>query len=274
MIRERICRTALRAYPSEVRAARGDEMLGTLLDVSARSHGAFARESASLVIEGLRERAAGTAKAGSRRLVADACAQAVAILTVVLLRNGGHAALASPGASAALVITLVLLMALLVCVLVGYDRTVGCCGLGLTVAALILADPHAPFRTRSVTVALLLVPLGCFTVMAFAPRARTRDARRLIWLLPAAALAAVMPYSSSGSVEFLAVISAAAIIALPADPRFAIACGLAWTALALPDGTLALTFPRGQWIPAVAGALLMFTIATTRLRIMRSAPQP
>jgi len=43
VIRERIGRVALRAYPPAVRQARGLEMLGMLLDAGELSRRAFAR---------------------------------------------------------------------------------------------------------------------------------------------------------------------------------------------------------------------------------------
>ena len=73
MIRERIGQAALRAYPPAVRQTRGLEMLGMLLDAGEQSSRAFVRESGSLVLGGLRERRAITARAGTppvdRRLV-------------------------------------------------------------------------------------------------------------------------------------------------------------------------------------------------------------
>ena len=85
MIRERIGRAALRAYPPAVRQARGLEMLGMLLDAGESSGRAFVRESGSLVLGGLRERRAITARAGTRRLIADSCCQAVLILLTLLM---------------------------------------------------------------------------------------------------------------------------------------------------------------------------------------------
>jgi hypothetical protein len=77
-----------------------------------------------------------------------------------------------------------------------------------------------------------------------APRVRRRNPRRLLWLAPAVALAAILPYSNAGGLEFLAVISFAGLVRLPTDPRLAIACGLVWTAVGMSDGTSALAFTR------------------------------
>ncbi len=56
---ERRCRWLLRAYPVEYRSGRGDEMLGTLLDTAAPGRcRPSARESASLIVGGIRARGA------------------------------------------------------------------------------------------------------------------------------------------------------------------------------------------------------------------------
>jgi CTP:molybdopterin cytidylyltransferase MocA len=276
VIRERVGRAALRAYQPESRAARGEEVLGTLLDASEHSPAGFGRETGSLLLAGLRERAALTASVGSRRLIADACPQAIAILILWLLRNGLLAEIENSTLSARSVVALIVLGVLLVCAVVGYDRIAGVGGFVLAVGVVLFADPHAPLRTRSVTLAITLVPIVCFAVMALAPRVRPRDPRRLLWLAPAAALAAIVPSSYSGGLAFLAVISLAALVRLPTDPRLALACGLAWATLGLTDITVALSLEHAAssfWIATTAGATVMLTIAATRLRLMQRAPQ-
>lgn len=82
MNRERIGAAVLRAYPAEMRDARGAEMLGTLLDASAGSSLRFARETAGLLRLGLRSRATRIAAGGARRLIADgACVAGAFFLT-------------------------------------------------------------------------------------------------------------------------------------------------------------------------------------------------
>ena len=83
MSRERIAELALLSYPAAARAARGEEMLATLHDVSADSRRGFAREIADLVRLGLRTRATATASVGARRLLADGlCLAAVWLMTL------------------------------------------------------------------------------------------------------------------------------------------------------------------------------------------------
>jgi hypothetical protein len=62
VIRERIGRALSHAYPHEVLADRGREMLGTLLDASEHSAAAFARECGLLWLAAMRERARITAR--------------------------------------------------------------------------------------------------------------------------------------------------------------------------------------------------------------------
>ena len=120
MIRERIGQAALRAYPPAVRQARGLEMLGMLLDTVERSRVALVRESGSLVLGGLRERRAITARAGTRRLLADSCCQAVLVfLTLWIISAVNTEGIAGPSQ---LVVQAVVLAAILACALIGYER--------------------------------------------------------------------------------------------------------------------------------------------------------
>ena len=85
MIRDRIGRAALPACPPAVRQTRGLEMLRMVLEAGEQSGWALVRENGSLIPGGVRERRAITARAGARRLIADACCQAVLIWSMLLL---------------------------------------------------------------------------------------------------------------------------------------------------------------------------------------------
>jgi hypothetical protein len=76
VIAERILGLAMRAYPNDVRKALGDEMVGTVLDVSGRSNAQLLCESLALARSGFGARARVACAAGSRRLAFDVCAQA------------------------------------------------------------------------------------------------------------------------------------------------------------------------------------------------------
>lgn len=174
MIRERIGRAALRAYPPAVRQARGLEMLGMLLDAGDQSNRALARKSGSLVLGGLRERRAITARAGTRRLVADSCCQAVLIFLMLSLISALNTH-GSAGPSRQLLIQEVVLAAILACALVGYERIAALSGL----AALIPYGPLGP-HIQLVWLARVLVPIACLLVMVRAPQRRPRDPRQLL----------------------------------------------------------------------------------------------
>ena len=91
MKRERIGRLALHAFPVTVRSARGEEMLGTLLDVSATSRARFVRELFGVVRSGTQARATQTARAGARRVVADGvCLSGVWLLTLFVSSELGN----------------------------------------------------------------------------------------------------------------------------------------------------------------------------------------
>jgi len=263
VIRERIGRAALRAYPPAVRQTRGLEMLGMLLDAGEQSNRAFVRESGSLALGGLRARGAITARAGTRRLVADACCQAVIIfVTLWLISALKTEAIAGPGQQ--WVVQAVVLAAILACALIGYERIAAVSGL----AALIAYGPLGQ-HTQLVSLAKVLVPIGCLLVMVRAPQRRPRDPRQLLWLLPVGVLAALPAHAQVGLPEVLAVMSVGGLLRLLHDPRLAIACSLVWiTVLSAVAGRSA---PAGLGLldVAVVAAGLMLTIAARRLWIMR-----
>lgn len=273
MIRERIGRAMLRAYPDEVRAARGEEILGTVLEAGEPSAHAFVREGASIVLAGLRERATFVARVGSRRLIADAFCQAAALWLMWGAVNVVSSELQRPWAASPDVLALIVLLALLVGVLVGYDRIVGVIGLAFIAGVELFTDPQA--ATRPLTLAILFVPLLCCLVMAFAPRKRSSDPRRLVLLVPAIALVALLPEAVDRGTALLVLVSLVGVLRLPVDPRLAIACGIVWTGVGLSDVTVALSradASNGLILTATA-SLLMFAIATTRLHYMQHKHQ-
>jgi hypothetical protein len=264
VIRERIGQAALRAYPPAVRQARGPEMLGMLLDAGEQSSRALVRESGSLVLGGLRERRAITARAGTRRLVADACCQAVLIFLMLWLISALNTQ-GIAGTSRQLLVQDVVLAAILACALVGYERIAAVSGL----AALIAYGPLGP-HTQLLLLAQVLVPTACLLVMVRAPQRRPRDPRQLLWLLPVCVLAALHAHAYVSLPEVLAVMSVGGLLRLFHDPRLAIACCLVWITL--------LSFHAGRPVPAGPGLLmilatlavgLMLSVAARRLWIMR-----
>jgi len=80
---ERVYRAALRAYPAGYRAERGEEVLGTLLEVSRDRRMPDLREVGSLVANGLRQTVR-SAPWGAYRASAPWAAQALALLTAAV----------------------------------------------------------------------------------------------------------------------------------------------------------------------------------------------
>jgi hypothetical protein len=249
VIRERVGQAALRVYPPALRRRRGPEMLGMLLDTGEQSSWAFVREIASLVLGGLRERRAISARAGIRRLIADSCCQAVLIwLTLWMISALKTEVIAGPG----LRLQELVLAAILVCALIGYERIAALSGL----AAFVAFGPLGP-HTQLVWLVKLLVPFACLLVMALAPRKRPRDARRLLWLLPVSVLAALASVAHIGLPEILALVSIVALLRLFDDPRLAVACSLVWIILLIANA------PRPA--PAGLGLLLILAALTAGL---------
>jgi hypothetical protein len=261
VIRERIGQAALRAYPPAVRQTRGLEMLGMLLDAGEQSNRAFVRESGSLVLGGLRERRAITARAGTSRLIADACCQAALIFLMLWLISALNTE-GIAGPSQQLVVQAVVLASILACALIGYERIAALSGL----AALIAYGPLG----QHTQLARVLVPIACLLVMVRAPQRRPRDPRQLLWLLPIAVVAALQPHAHVSLPEALAVISIGGLLRLLHDPRLAIACSLVWFLLLLRDADRqAPVGLRLHVLPPAMTAGLMLTVAARRLWIMR-----
>jgi hypothetical protein len=274
MKRERAARAALHAFPATVRAAQGEEMLGTLLDVSATSRGRYLLELIGLVRSGMRARATETARAGARRVVADGvCLGAVWLLTLFLSSELGNRirgfdplgpwhplspwSLAPLGAALALA-------------LIGYDRLAA--ATALMFVATLVADP----AWRALTVSrreLMLVPVLCFITLGLAPRRRKPNHRRLAWLLLTAALAVASSTSDDPTAAILILallfLLPPALATLRTDPRLAIAC-------AVPATSFGIHMAQDRGGPGVLGVLflsaapLILAIAVTRTRHLQA----
>jgi hypothetical protein len=263
VIRERIGQAALRAYPPAVRQARGSEMLGMLLDAGEQTSRALVRESGSLVLGGLRERRALAARAGTRRLVADACCQAVLIFLMLWLISALNTQ-GSAGPSRQLLVQEVVLAAILACALFGYERIAAVGGLAAFIAYIPLGQ-----HIQLVGLARALVPIACLLVMVRAPQRRPRDPRQLLWLLPICVLAALHAHADVNLPQVLAVMCVGGLLRLFHDPRLAIACSLVWITLLLADAGRPAPAGLGLLKVAALAAGLMLTIAAGRLWTMR-----
>jgi hypothetical protein len=276
-MRERVAGLALYAYPPVARAARGEEMLGTLLDASAGSRTAFAREIADLVRRGLRTRATQTAGAGAGRLVADGlCLAATWVMTLDLstLLSQRARGMQDPLLAST---SIALLATVLAVALIGYDRLAGAGALVWTALRIPALWDHHPGIINLIPE---LLPLVCCCVMLLAPRRRSPDPRRLAWLVvPATLVLTLGPPSGERSPVLLAYVALAAIgvavfalAILPTNPRIAIAGAVSLSNLGLAIAAI----NHDTSVPAflfLAAAPVVLASAVTRIRrLQRPAP--
>jgi len=265
-------RIALLSFPRPVRAARGDEMLATLLDASAGSRRRFIGELVDLIKVGLSNRAAQTATVGARRLVADGlCLAAIWLVTLDLstllaqrARSMHDPLLAWP--------SIAVLAAVLALALIGLDRLAGAAALVWTALRLPeLMDLHPGLAGLAPEV----LPVVCFLVLMLAPRRRAPDLQRLAWLLVPAGLVTLFgPGIGDSPILFGAVllgvcaVVAVAVTMLPSDPRLAIAGAVPLSNLAIMVMLINQQSSPVLWLALVsAPAALVFTVARTgRLR--------
>jgi hypothetical protein len=281
MTRERIVRLAMRAYPREVRASSDGEMLDTALDLSAGSWQALLRESGALLRGGLSARARVNARGDPLRLAADACCVAATLWSTwvlislglfvrMLVRSQQPVGVGWPLAMALLVIAIVL-------ALIGWDRIAGVFAFGLIALFLFVVREH--FTAGGSTahqLASLFVPIVCYGVMALAPRARTRDPRRLLWLLAAAALVVGGPTLLPAALGvpkitlLLVGVYVVGVVRLPVDPRLAIASAIVLVGFEVSRWTSSSPGPISSPLAAaIAAAPIVLVTAAWRVRWLR-----
>jgi hypothetical protein len=263
MTRERVGRIALRALPVDVRATRGAEMRGTLLDVSDGSVPRFAREALSLIGFGFEERARAAARVGRGRLLVDACRLSAGFWVAATLTT-----LWPLPELDSFVICLLLLWPVLACLLVGSGRLAGACGIVWTVGSQLTL--LRGFGVAPALFATEIVPLLCFSVIMIAPRQRTRSMRRLLWLIPVIAISALqlqpglLGYGTLAIGTLLAA-SLTGILLIGRDPRIAIACALTWTGIGMSSvEQLAATQQISPVILLAAAAPLTLAVVKAR----------
>jgi hypothetical protein len=260
-------------YPTDYRAAHGDEILSTLLEAARPTQRWPSwRESTSLLLGGLRLRARQAAKESPTRLWTDGLH--LGVLLVVLVNLGHALQMQFP-----LWIALVAVGAL--AVLRGWGRT----ALAATaIAALAVARPLLPhiglpwwlpgYGDWS-AVGRYLWPAVVLAVLAWPGVARLRP-RSWWWLLLPAAQAALplteQPWSLVKAGAEMGLLLAVLVVAVGAlDPRPAIAAavylvpGLLYGAESIAEGTPS-TLALGYWMVL---AVLTATLAAAAWRIRR-----
>jgi hypothetical protein len=271
MTSKRLARLALLAYPRALRASKGEEIVGTLLDASGTSNAAYARELVALIGGGLRVRARTAGRPGAMRLIADGfCYAGVGMLVLnIALRVGERLELRGAGADASLMWMLLLLAGCLSAALIGYDRIAG------AGALLSIAINAAQAQFTDLQAAAWAVPAACFAVMLVIPRRQPRRIHRAAWLIPTVALG--IAAGGRGPSTYLvlaplAVVVPLALVRLARDPRLAIACALlaatiavAETADALQSGSMPIGLPL---------TILLFTATPLTIAFAARRPHP
>jgi hypothetical protein len=272
MNRERVGGAVLRAYPAETRKARGQEMLGTLLDSSADSSFRFAREAVDLLRLGLRSRAARIAGGGARRLIADgACVAGAFFVTQDLATALTSRGVPHPLYSSA---SMAVLAVVLTSALLGHDRVAG--ALALVWSALRLSGVMAGIDVTAHPATLL--PLMCFGVMTVSPR--SGSSRSLVsnpygsgWLVVLVVL--VVLAGAFGGLFAVLALAAATIFAITAavllttDPRPAIAVTLVAASLGITHAGS--DRPALTILTLLAAAPLVLTVTIVRTRNLARA---
>ncbi len=272
-MRERIGRVLLRVYPPGARAARSEEMLGTLLEASEGSLSSFFSETTSLLLAGIRERARITSRMCTSHLVADAIRGAIPIWIafnlagVSLLRLLTH-----PHGLSDYGVWLMLLWPILAITLLGHDRAAGALGVAWIVGSMTPLGVGGLYRAL---IAFDLLPLAGFALMLIAPRRSRRHNRRLCWLLPVAVISlvaqpAVLAHGTLG-VAGLSLMSLMSLIVFVSDPRLSIACALVWSSIGIVYVERA-AWSRAPVSPAVlltATAPLIAAVAIGQLWLIR-----
>jgi hypothetical protein len=290
---ERIIRAALRAYPREVRRARGDEMTATVLDLSEGSRSALLRETLALAYGGLSARAGIDPEATTRGL-ADVFALAATIWGSVALCIGLgsdraiYEAHMFGGLSTHAVIVDALLALSIGSMLLRYKRLAGISGVVWIGVFL-----ESGLRTRvgidrhvlawSVhSVALVLIPLCGYVAMLLAPdEQRRRHPARLGWVAGLILLGIVVapPGGPLGpglwfesAILLAMVIAGLVLLAVSTRLPLALALALAGFGFSLWAGVAIYPDRQHEYLvlgTTTLGPALLVALAATRVRFTR-----
>ena len=255
MSRQLIGRALVKLYPAEVQRARGNELIGTLLDAGDESMWAFLANAASVARSGLSERARQELGRPVRQVLAGAlCFAAVLSAMSVVAEAVGNSVMwgstiFSFGSDPETIIDMYVLPVLILALFTsGRNRTAGLLGL-IRVAMRLHQSPMIPLAEFLVTVP---VPVVGFALLAIRPRSIPR-AGRYLWPIPAACLAfywSTLLGQHSGIGMLTPIL--AAIVLLPAAPALVLGLGIDWLLLGLGY----LTYPGGDGFPGRTVELL------------------
>ena len=231
MTRRWIGRAAVRLYPPDVRAAHGDEIVGTMLDAGDYSAFAFLRQLVSLIIAGLVARSRDVLSQPLGQLASDMVRSAAVIGIGRVLADVIVQPVLSGGPIAPMTIWIGLLGPALVLALFisRRDRATGIVGLLWCLAGAFTSHPQLPPANWIYGPALPIV--GC-ALMTIAPR-RGPDPGRALVLVPLLAWAFFLwTYLGlvSGWGYVLPVVAAGLFVTV--KPALALGTALSWSLLA------------------------------------------
>ena len=234
MTRKWIGRTAVRLYPPDVRAAHGEELVGTMLDAGDYSLFAFVRHLVSLIVAGLLARSRDVLSQPLGRLASDMVRWA-AVMTIGRVFAGVVVEQVRWGESIGWAPTTIWIRFLgpalvLVLFISRRDRATGIVGL-LWCLSDVLIYPRLQLATR-IWIEGLALPIVGFALMTVAPR-RGPDPGRALILVPLLAWAFFI-WTELGSVSgvgyLLPVVAAGLFVTV--KPALALATALSWSLLA------------------------------------------
>jgi hypothetical protein len=272
MMRGGLARAALRCYPPSSRAARGAEMLDTLLDASGDGHGVFVWNVLSLVAAGLGERAQASARLSAGRTIAEAaklasvlyaCLWLTAGFVVLIERHGWHHA---PAVSLYMVGPLIVLLAWSL----GRQRLAGVIGLACTVTAALLVARRPDVLPPVSFVQPILLASG-YLIMAIAPTHERPSTVAVAALAALVVVSVLVPGARIGEFSQFMVLATASIAGLAVfavQPRLAIAVAIIWTAIGIGVIAFASTQPA-PWKLLVATAPAVLAATAARARVIR-----
>jgi hypothetical protein len=266
MNREWLGRTAVRLYPASVRADRGAELVGTLLDAGDASSVTFVRQLCSVIAAGFGARLREAMTESTAQLVINTVVWVAVFATMVIL--AARVAIdiqlhANETVSGGPLVPIALPALVLVLFTFRRTRASGLVGLGWIVLSIVeyvdFRPPSPVFLTLlRVFVVWYALPLAGFAALALVPQ-RVATRGRWLWLVPAAIIASVdATAGSQAGVSYIAPVLVGVCL-LPFKPSFALGAALAW----VPFGVWDLTGPggAGRWTAVSVELLILAAFA-------------
>ena len=269
-----VARAALRCYPPATRAARGAEMLDTLLEASGDRRGVFVWDVVSLVAAGLGARARVSARWSAARTIVEA-AKLASVLYGCLWFTAALVVLIEPREWHHQSVVWLCVVGLLIVGLAwsqGRQRVAGVVGLACTVAMAVVVV-RRPDLLLPVSIVPPIVPAFGFLTMVIAP---TPERPSTLAVVALAALVVVGVFVGANTSRFgqlivLATASIAGLVVFPVQPRLAIAAAIIWTAIGIELIAFASTQPAPSRLLVMTAPVVLAATAARGRVIRRGA---